>query len=459
MPPVNKIDLFKTLPPERPLILKPAPSDRSIVVFDDDPTGTQTVYDLPVLTDWSADGLLRELRAGTPAFYVLTNSRSLPGPEARALTLDAALRLKLAALAAGRKISVISRSDSTLRGHYPAETDALNEALGPHDGVLIAPFFLEGGRFTVDDVHYVAEGDALVPAAETPFARDAAFGYHHSNLREWVEEKTRGRVRAGDVASISLSDSRAGGAARVAEKLATLSGGRVCIVNAASLSDMAIVTDGLAQAEARGKRLLCRSAASFVQARLGLPTRPLLDARALGLKRDSGGLIIVGSYVPKTTVQLNALLASGIAAVEIDVAQLLNDEQHAMEVARARNAVEAHLRAGADVVVYTSRELVSGVDARDSLAIGARVSSGLVALLGELRVRPRYVIAKGGITSSDLATKALEMRRAWVLGQLLPGVPVWRGEKESRYPGMPYVVFPGNVGGESALVDAVNVLA
>ncbi len=459
MPPVNKIDLFKTLPPERPLVLKPAPIDRSIVIFDDDPTGTQTVYDLPVLTDWSADGLLRELRAGTPAFYVLTNSRSLPGPEARALTLDAALRLKLAALAAGRKISVISRSDSTLRGHFPAETDALGEALGPHDGVLIAPFFLEGGRFTIDDVHYVAEGDALIPAAETPFARDAAFGYRQSNLREWVQEKTGGRIRADDVASIGLTDIRIGGSSRVAEKLCTLSGGRVCVINAASLSDMAIVTDAIAQAEARGTRLLCRSAASLVQTRLGLATRPLLDARALALKRESAGLIVVGSYVPKTTAQLNALLATGIAAVEIDVARLLDDAQHSVEVARARHAVEAHLRAGTDVVVYTSRELVSGVDARDSLAIGGKVSSGLVALLGDLRVRPRYVIAKGGITASDLATKALEMRRAWVLGQLLPGVPVWRGEKESRHPGMPYVVFPGNVGGDSALADAVNVLA
>ena len=459
MPPINKASLFQTLPPERPLLLKAALADRTIVVFDDDPTGTQTVYDLPVLTDWSTDGLLRELRAGTPAFYVLTNSRSMPGPEARALTLDAALRLKLAALAAGRKVSVISRSDSTLRGHFPAETDALDEALGPHNGVLIAPFFLEGGRFTIDDVHYVAEGDVLVPAAETPFARDAAFGYHHSNVREWVQEKTGGRIRAADVASISLTDIRSGGSQRVAEKLSVLVSRRVCVVNAASLSDMAIVTDAIAQAEARGARLLCRSAASLVQMRLGLATRPLLDARALALKRESAGLIVVGSYVPKTTTQLNALLATGIAAVELNVARLLDNAQQTVEIARARNAVEAQLRAGTDVVVYTSRELVSGVDARDSLAIGGRVSSGLVALLSELRVRPRYVIAKGGITSSDLATKALKMRRAWVLGQLLPGVPVWRGENESRHPGMPYVVFPGNVGGDNALVDAVNMLA
>lgn len=299
----------------------------------------------------------------------------------------------------------------------------------------------------------------LVPAAETPFARDAAFGYHHSNVREWVQEKTGGRIRAADVASISLTDIRNGGSSSVAEKLSALSNGRVCVINAASLSDMAIVTDGIAQAETRGKRLLCRSAASLVQTRLGLATRPLLDGRALGLKRESAGLIVVGSYVPKTTAQLNVLLSSGVAAVEIAVSLLLDDARHAIEIARARHAVEAHLRAGTDVVVYTSRELVSGVDARDSLAIGGRISSGLVTLLSELRMRPRYVIAKGGITSSDLATKALGMRRAWVLGQLLPGVPVWRGEKDSRYPGMPYVVFPGNVGADDALVNAVNKLA
>ncbi len=73
-------------------------------------------------------------------------------------------------------------------------------------------------------------------------------------------------------------------------------------------------------------------------------------------------------------------------------------------------------------------------------------------------MRPRYLVAKGGITSSDIATDALAMRRAQVLGQILPGVPVWQAGPESLHPGLAYVVFPGNVGGDDALVQVVRAL-
>ena len=51
------------------------------------------------------------------------------------------------------------------------------------------------------------------------------------------------------------------------------------------------------------------------------------------------------------------------------------------------------------------------------------------------------------------------MKRARVLGQLLPGVPVWELGDETKFPGLPYIVFPGNVGGPTALVEAVERLA
>ena len=96
-------------------------------------------------------------------------------------------------LSGGIDFVVVSRSDSTLRGHFPAETDALGRTLASGGNqtppVLLVPYFEAGGRYTVNDVHYVAEGEELVPAAETPFARDAAFGYRNSNLRAWVEAR------------------------------------------------------------------------------------------------------------------------------------------------------------------------------------------------------------------------------------------------------------------------------
>lgn len=437
-----------------------AAGGRKLVVLDDDPTGTQTVHHVPVLTTWEADALAAELAAPGPVFYILTNSRSLPLPEAQALNVAIGRALVEAGAASGRDFEAVSRSDSTLRGHYPGEVDALAAALGHRvDATLIIPFFLEGGRYTLNDVHYVAEGARLVPAAQTPFAQDAAFGYHHSSLPAWVEEKTQGRVPASAVASISLADLRQGGPDVVLAKLLGLRGERVCVVNAAALRDLEVLVSALLQAEAQGKRFLYRTAASFVQIRAGLATRPLLTAADLSLPAQGGGLFVVGSYVPKTTGQVNALLAvPKLARVEVAVPALLEPGRRAAEIARATAAINAALAAGQDALLYTSRELVTSGDAAASLAIGGQVSAALVAIVRGLSVQPRYLVAKGGITSSDIATKALGIRRALVLGQILPGVPVWQTGAESRYPGLSYIVFPGNVGGEQALVEIVSGL-
>ncbi len=433
---------------------------RTLVVLDDDPTGTQTVHDVPVLTEWSAPALQAELARREPVFFVLTNSRSLPLAEAQALNAEIGRNLTRAAQAAGRDFAVVSRSDSTLRGHYPGEVDALAEGLGQRfDATLIIPFFLEGGRYTLGDIHYVAEGDALIPAAETPFARDAAFGYRSSDLRQWVEEKTDGRVRAAHVRAISIEQLRTHGPRAVGRALMDLAGGAVCVVNAAEMRDMEVFVSGLLDAEESGKRFLYRTAASFVQVRAGIAPRPLLGPADLSLPAEGGALFVVGSYVPKTTAQVNRLLAeTGIARVEIDAAALLDEAQAGQAVAVAVDALNAALQEGRDVVLYTSRGLITGADAAESLAIGRRVSDSLVEIVRSLEVRPRYLVAKGGITSSDIATKALGMRRAFVFGQALPGVPVWQAGPESRYPGLAYVVFPGNVGGDDALVRIVRSL-
>lgn len=460
---IPQAQLLRSLPPEWPEDLGPALREAlradpaKVVVLDDDPTGTQTVHGIPVLAEWSVDLLRAELGNDLPAFYVLTNSRSLPLSEAQAVNAEIGRRLKEAR---GRKFVVVSRSDSTLRGHFPGEVEALAGAVGGgYDAWLLIPFFQEGGRTTVGDVHYVADGDALVPAGETEFARDAAFGYRSSNLREWVEEKTGGRVPAAEVASVSIEDLRRGGPGRVAERLASLSGGRPCVVNAATPRDLEVFTLGLLAAEARGKRFLYRTAASFVPVRAGISARALLGPGEVAPPGLGGGLIVVGSYVPKTSAQLERLLAEpGMAAVELDVALLLSEGGRAGEVARAGREADAALRGGRDAVVFTSRRLVTGVDAESSLSVGRRVSEGLVGVVRALEARPRYVLAKGGITSSDVATRGLGVRRAMVLGQILPGVPVWRLGPETRHPGLGYVVFPGNVGGPDALAQVAGSL-
>ncbi|MEN6479902.1 MAG: four-carbon acid sugar kinase family protein [Anaerolineales bacterium] len=460
-------ELLTTLPPEWPSDLLPeiqqqvAAAGTKVVVLDDDPTGTQTVHDVAVLTDWSVDSLQEALRDPAPVVYVLTNSRSLSTRAAVARTQEIAQHLVAASQSMGRPFVVDSRSDSTLRGHYPAETDALAEVLGPFDGLLLVPFFREGGRLTIRDVHYVLEGDRAVPAADTEFARDAAFGYRHSNLRDWVEEKTAGRVPSSEVRSVSLAMLRQGGPEAVAAALEELSAGQPCVVNAVSYRDLEVLVAGLLRAEAHGKRLLYRTAASFVRVRGGITPAPLLRSRDLPRGTDrAGGLVVVGSYVAKTTAQLEAALAMPeVVGLEAAVPRLLDGATREAEIARLSATVDESLMAGRDTIVYTSRALASTTTgASDPLAIGAQVSDALVSIVQRLRVAPAWLIAKGGITSSDVATRGLGVRRAWVLGQAIAGIPVWQTGPESRWPGLTYVVFPGNVGGPGALAEMMAIL-
>jgi len=276
IPLVGKSGLFATLPPAWPQDplpgIRAAVSDagRKIIVLDDDPTGTQTVHDVPVLMTWDAEALRVEFQNAAACFYILTNSRSLAPEAAAALNREIAVNLASAAADARKPFDLVSRSDSTLRGHFPLETGVLAEILGPFDGLILCPFFEAGGRFTINDIHYVAEGEALIPAAETPFARDAAFGYRSSNLRDWVAEKSGGAVTSQSVMTISLEDIRRGGPDAVRERLIKVSAGQVCVVNAACQRDIEVFVQGLLAAEKQGRSFLFRTAASFVAARLGL---------------------------------------------------------------------------------------------------------------------------------------------------------------------------------------------
>ncbi|KAF2820252.1 hypothetical protein CC86DRAFT_118838 [Ophiobolus disseminans] len=434
-----------------------------LVALDDDPTGTQTCHDIAVLTTWSVSVLTTEFQ-NTPSgsgFFILTNSRALHSPAARDLTIEICRNLKEAATQAGKTFEVVLRGDSTLRGHFPVEPEAVEEVLGESDAWILAPFFLQGGRYTIDDVHYVAEGDTLVPAGQTPFARDATFGFKSSHLADWVVEKSKGAIARDCVRGLSLSNIREGGRDKIAEILLAAPKRTVFVVNAAAEEDMDIVVLGILKASAQGKKFLFRSAAAFVSARLGISPIPPITARQLRMDSSVGGLIIAGSYVPKTTAQLKSLIATSkdkLITVELDVNKLLESEStREGELQRALKTAERYLYSPKDVLVMTSRNLITGADERSSLDIGSIVAASLVSLLTRLDTKPRYVIAKGGITSSDMATKALGMKRATIVGQAAPGVPLWRcDELTSKWPGLPYVVFPGNVGGENELATVVE---
>lgn len=424
LPPVYPGDLRAQT---RALLSSTASTIPLLVALDDDPTGTQTCHDIRVLTVWDVDSLTAEFARTAPGsgFFILTNSRALHTADARALTAEICRNLRAAAERAGNKpFEIVLRGDSTLRGHFPDEPEVVDEEVGGggSDAWVLAPFFLQGGRYTIDDVHYVAEGETLVPAGETPFARDATFGYKSSDLKDWVVEKSGGKIVRERVVSLGLKDIREGGPEKIAELVEGFEKGSMIVVNAAAEEDMDVVVLGLLKgkiavshdacaitrtrdrltlsfsASSKGKRFLFRTAAAFVSARLGISLIPPISAEQLKLSREAGGLIIAGSYVPKTTAQLEALTSKSgekLTTVVLDVEKLLaSPESSAEAIAHAISVAEREIAHRQDVLVMTSRKLVVGDDAKKSLDIGSIVADALVKFLQQLKVKPRYVIAK-----------------------------------------------------------------
>ncbi|MFI5085679.1 MAG: four-carbon acid sugar kinase family protein [Actinomycetales bacterium] len=444
-----------------------AETGRRIVVLDDDPTGSQSVYGVSVVTALEAREYEAALAAAGSVCFILTNTRSLDADDAVALNREAGRALLGLERRLGAPIDVVSRSDSTLRGHVIAEVRALDdvrrEVTGRgYDGVLLAPSYFEAGRFTSGDVHWAMVGGKPVPAGETEFAGDATFGYASSDLKDFIAEKSGGTIPAAQVLSIGLEDIRDGGAARVAQILRTAADLQFVVVNATEYSDLETVVLGLAEVQREGKLFLHRTGPSFVRALAGLESRETLRAADIWPEGRTGGhgLAVVGSHVGQTARQIAVVQArGGVTEIELSVAELVDDTSRDGHVA-ATTAKVTDALGGSDVLLYTSRSLLTGADAAASLDIARTVSGAVIDVVrGALAAGPAWVIAKGGITSHDVAVRGLGIRRATVLGQLFPGmVSVLRPvEAADGVAGMPYVVFAGNVGDDNALADTITL--
>lgn len=430
---------------------------RVLVVLDDDPTGTQTVRDVDVYLTWGDDYVEEAIAGSSGCVYLSTNSRSLEPAEATELARSLGERIARAERRTGRRVTVASRSDSTLRGHFPAEVDAFFDGYGQTaDGILIVPAFFEGGRYTFRDIHWVLGETGLVPAAETEFARDPQFGYRASDLREWVQEKTQGKVRSSDVQSVSLDLIRSEGVDAVAALFETANDGKYFAVNAMEDADLEVVALALLEAERLGKRFFLRCAASIVKTYAGIEDAPLL--KASDLAAAGPGLVVVGSYVQRTTEQLDRSLELGnLEAIEVSVEELAAAHGQSDRLAAIAAQIDAALREGRTAVLSTSRKR-KDLDGEQFLSFGESVMQSLTGIVGCIEAKPAFVIAKGGITSYCVARDGLAVSRAKVLGQIAAGVPVWSLGQGARWERIPYIVFPGNVGTVGALAAVVGSL-
>ncbi|MFS8822566.1 four-carbon acid sugar kinase family protein [Synechococcus sp. W60.2] len=425
-----------------------------IIVLDDDPTGSQTVHSCLLLTRWDPQTLKLGLQDSSPIRFILTNTRSLPAAEAAEVTRSVCRALKQAMGELGwERALFISRSDSTLRGHYPLETDVMAAELGPFDAHFLVPAFFEGGRITRNSVHYLRVGERWVPVHETEFARDAVFGYHHSYLPDYVQEKTQGQIRAEQVVRLTLEQIRAG----CLERLLRLEGNVCCVVDGETQADLDRFAQDVWAALEQGKRFLFRSAASLLTALAQLPPQPV-PPEEMGqfVRSDRPGVVIVGSHVQKSSQQLARLLQEpGIQGIEVEVKRLLEAGREAELLPALLSQVQRAYEQGLTPVVYTSREEVrfEGAAPEARLAFGQRVSRLLVAIVQGLPEGIGYLVSKGGITSNDTLSLGLNLPAVRLLGQIYPGISmVLTPADHPRFPNLPVVLFPGNVGEADTLV-------
>ncbi|MEG3436016.1 four-carbon acid sugar kinase family protein [Pannus brasiliensis CCIBt3594] len=430
-----------------------------IIVLDDDPTGSQTVHSCLLLMRWDVETLRLGLRDNAPIFFILTNTRALTPENAESVTREVCHNLKEAIEAEGiEDFLVVSRSDSTLRGHYPIETDTIAEELGGFDAHFLIPAFFEGGRITKDSVHYLIIDGIPTPVHETEFARDSVFAYHYSYLPDYVGEKTKGKIKAAEVERFLLDDIRGGSL----ERLQKLENNQCCVVDGEVQADLDRFASDLLTAASAGKRFLFRSAASILTSLANLGPQPIA-ATEMGQYKptDKGGAIVVGSHVKKTTQQLAALLEQpNTVGVEIDVTRLRDHPDSRDELlAQILKKVKDIHEKGQTPVIYTSRQELTFDTVEERLDFGIAVSALLMDIVKGLPKDIGFLISKGGITSNDVLSTGLNLRSARLLGQILPGVSMVRtGADHPLFPNLPVVLFPGNVGDATGLATVYRRL-
>ena len=426
-----------------------------MVVIDDDPTGIQTVHGCLLLTEITAERIAQALDDAAPFFYLLVNSRAMTEADARRVVREAVEATLEANREKGYNLLFVSRSDSTLRGHFPAESDTIREVLVEHEmqvvmPSLFVPAFFEAGRMTVDGVHYMQQGDQLLPTAETEFARDNVFHYSTSILTDYMVEKGQGQLTVDDLTHLRLEDLRT---IDLAEQLRVNRKKKYISSDAFDYRDLRRLAIAVLAQYEMGKRHQCgviRSSSSFPKALSGIEEQ----AYVVAPKSNARGVVVVGSHVKKSTEQLNALLElDGTEGIEIDVERILghDEKQQGELIARAVACYEA----GVVPVFYTSRREIRIDDVAARQALGVEISRFLVELVRALPFVPDFLISKGGITSHDILTHSLEVKTARVAGQAAAGIPTLCTTTESPFPEMLYVIFPGNVGAVESLKEVV----
>ena len=367
-----------------------------VVVLDDDPTGMQTVHGNWMITRWNEENISIALEDSVPFFYVLTNSRAETPRRVGSMIEEIVKRIFSVNQRFGYKLPFISRSDSTLRSHFPLEVETICQVIeqsegGAPDAFFVAPQYFECGRITYGGTHYLSEGGVDTPTSETEFATDSVFPYETSFLPDYIQAKSDGRIAADSVKSVSVDLLDGNHDASLDVLLKSLDGREAVVVNAVSYAQMNVFCQAVWRSVAEGKRFTFYSAASFVKSFAGVPDRPLLGKEIIS--KPGAGAVFIGSHVKRTSDQLNELLKNdAVEGIEVDV-RLISEGRLRLKsiLDRMRAAVESNKTP----IIYTSREEIVDMDPDARQALGKQVSDCLVLIAKQLPFTPQFCHRKG----------------------------------------------------------------
>ena len=444
-----------------------------IIIIDDDPTGSQTVSDCNLILRWDYETILKGLKGSSNLLFILANTRSLAEKDVKIRLKEICSSLEKImnnVLFAEEKFIVISRGDSTLRGHNFIEPFIINQLLGPFDATFYIPAFIEGNRTTINGNHFVDN----IPIHKTIFSKDKIFGFKTSNIKELIYQQSNRQINNNHIENIFIKDfdeidqNQPNYIQTYMENLKNNKKVIVDIIDYSQLDKFSRIVKTLI----KKKKFLFRSAASFISSLSNIKQTQKDKTYFSQLRRKNSsnqimkGLVVIGSYVKLTTLQLNAVLGISLCKpIEINVYKLydcfkhkdnLNQINHLKE--KILFSIRSYLSQDDIPVLFTSREIISPRDKNDLIQFQYFLSVFIANIVSAVKNELGYLISKGGITTNTILSEGLHADSVYLEGQILPGVSLVTFNLLKQKGKLPIVTFPGNIGNKMSLVKALEIL-
>ena len=444
-----------------------------IIIIDDDPTGSQTVNGCNLILKWDYETLLKGLKDSSNLLFILANTRSLSKEDVkiRLKEICSALReIMNNSSFAEEDFVLISRGDSTLRGHNFVEPEIINKLLGPFDATFYIPAFIEGNRTTVNGNHFVDN----IPIHKTIFSKDKIFSFNTSNVKELLYKQSNQNLDFNHIDNIFIKDfevlerNQSNKLYKYIEQLKNNKNVIVDIIDYSQLDEFSRIIKSLL----KKKKFLFRSAASFISSLSNVKQTKKDHIYFSQLRRKNNndktmkGLIVVGSYVELTTLQLNKVLEISLCKpIEINVFKLyeffkLGDNLNQINSLKKLilNSIRQNLSQDFIPVLYTSREIVSPKNNNDLIQFQLFLSAFISEIVSAIKNEIGYLISKGGITTNTIISEGLKADSVYLEGQILPGISLVTLNLLKQKGKLPIVTFPGNIGNNMSLVKTLEIL-